>query len=149
MPSLQALRLTADEPGPDRQLVPGEAHGLACKRLRHTGHLEHHAPGLDHCDPALRRALARAHAGLGRFLRVRLVREDVDPDLPATLDLAGHGDTSSLDLAVGDPAAIERLQAVLAVLDVRATLCVAGHAAAMLLAVLDALRLKHQRPPPW
>src|SRR3954453_15966682 len=110
MPSLlDPLGLTAHELGLDWKLVPGEAHGLARQGLRHARHLEHNTPGLDHCDPALGRALAGAHAGLGRLLRVRLVGEDVDPDLPASLDLAGHRDTSSLDLAVGDPAAIERL----------------------------------------
>src|SRR3954447_25393523 len=144
MPSLlDPLGLTGDELRLDRKLVAGKAHGLTGQLLRHARHLEHHAPGLDHCDPALGRALTGAHAGLGRLLRVRLVREDVDPDLAAALDLAGHRDTSSLDLAVGDPAAIDRLQAVLAELDVLTTLGVAGPTAAMLLAVLYALGLKH------
>src|SRR4051812_35309160 len=147
MPSLlDPLGLTGDELRLDRQLMAGEAHGLARQGLRHARHLEHHAPGLDHSDPALGRALTGTHAGLGRLLRVRLVREDVDPDLASTLDLAGHRDTGSLDLAVGDPTAIERLEAVLAVLDVRAAPCISGHAAPMLLAVLDAPRLKQQRP---
>ena len=42
-----------------------------------------HAPVLDHRHPVLGRTLARAHARLGRLLRHRLVREDVDPDLAA------------------------------------------------------------------
>src|SRR3954451_203496 len=150
MPSLlDPLGLTRYELRLHRELVAGQAHRLARQLLRHTRHLEHHAAGLDHRHPALGRALTRAHAGLGGLLRERLVGKDVDPDLPATLDLARHRDTSSLNLAVGDPAAIECLQAVVAVLDVRSALGVAGHPAAMLLAVLDPLRLKHQRPPPW
>ena len=84
----------------DGQLVAGQAHRLAGQRLRHAGELEHHAAGLHHRDPALRRALAGAHAGLGGLLGVGLVGEDVDPDLAATLDLAGHRDTGGLDLAV-------------------------------------------------
>ena len=44
------------------------------------------------------------------FLRARLVREDVDPDLAAALDLARHRDTGRLDLAVRDPAGLERLE---------------------------------------
>ena len=82
--------------------------------LRHAGELEHHAARLDDGDPALRVALAGAHAGLGRLLGEGLVREDVDPHLAATLDLAGHRDTSGLDLAVGQPARLEGLQAVIA-----------------------------------
>src|SRR4051794_27960668 len=117
--SLNALGVASDELGLHRQLVTGEAHGLTGQLLRHARHLEHHAPGLDHCDPALGRALTGTHAGFGRLLRVRLVREDVDPDLAATLDLAGHRDTSSLDLTVGDPTAIQRLEARLAGLHVR------------------------------
>src|SRR6201999_3773183 len=95
-------------------LVAGQAHGLASERLRHAGELEHHATGLDHGDPALRVALAGAHAGLGRLLGDGLVREDVDPHLAATLDLAGHGDTGGLDLPVGQPAGLEGLQPVVA-----------------------------------
>src|SRR6202012_2054000 len=83
----------------------------------HAGQLEHHASGLDDRDPALGRALAGAHAGLGRLLGVGLVRIDIDPDLAAALDLAGHRDTSGLDLTVGQPAGVHRLQAVLAELD--------------------------------
>src|SRR4029434_7565727 len=44
----------------------------------------------------------------------RLVGEDVDPDLAPTLDVAGHGDTGGLDLAVGDPGRLEGLEAVVA-----------------------------------
>ena len=38
----------------------------------------------------------------------------VDPDLAATLDVAGHGDTGGLDLAGGDPPGLEGLDAVVA-----------------------------------
>src|SRR5688572_20022449 len=102
--SKEITALTAHELRLDRQLLPGEAQGLARERLRHAREFEHDAPRLDHGDPALRRALALAHAGLGRLLGERLVGEDVDPDLPAAADLAGHRDTGSLDLAVRDPA---------------------------------------------
>src|SRR6185369_10736946 len=101
---------------------------------------------LDHGDPALGVALPGAHPRLGGLLRVGLVGEDVDPDLAATFDLAGHRDTGGLDLAVGDPAAIDRLQAVLAEGDARVALVVAAHPAAHLFAVLDPFRHQHQRP---
>src|SRR5581483_9645138 len=95
-------------------------------------------------DPAFRRALALAHARLGRLLRVGLVREDVDPDLAAALDLAGHRDTGSLDLAVGDPTGLERLDAVLAEVDVGLTGRVAATAAAVHLPELGLLGQQHQ-----
>src|SRR6185436_11949642 len=99
--------------------------------------------------PALGRALAGAHAGLGGLLGERLVREDVDPDLAATLDLARHGDTSGLDLAVGQPALLEGLQAVLAELDLLLAARQPVATATMLAAELDSLRGEHYRliPP--
>src|SRR5262249_54491138 len=93
----------------DRQLLARKPQRVLRKRLRHSGELEHDATGLDDGDPAFRRALALAHARLRRLLRVRLVREDVDPDLAAALDLARHRDTCGLDLAVRDPPPLQRL----------------------------------------
>src|SRR5258705_11401699 len=112
------------------QLLPGQAQRLFRERLRHTGELEHHAARLDHADPALGRALARAHARLGRLLREALVGEDVDPDLAAALDLARHRDTGRLDLAVRDPAGVDGLEPVVAEPDGRLAAGVAGAAAA-------------------
>src|SRR5690349_4304471 len=126
-----------------------QAHGLAGEVLRHAGELEHHAARLDHGDPAFRVALTGTHAGLGRLLGVGLVREDVDPHLAATLDLAGHRDTSGLDLAVRQPARLDGLQAVLAEVDRLLAAREAMPAPAMDLAELDALGRKHYRliPP--
>src|SRR6187431_118690 len=115
--ALKEISLSLHELRLDGQLHPGEAHGLARERLGHTRELEHDAAGLDHGHPVLGRALAGAHAGLGRLLRHRLVGKDVDPDFPTTLDMARHGNTSRLDLAVGDPARVERLQAVVPEVD--------------------------------
>src|ERR1700754_2958778 len=140
--------LAFDEFRLHRKLVAGEAQRFARQLLGDAGELEHDLARLHHGDPALGVALAGTHAGLGRLLRVRLVREDVDPDLAATFDLAGHRDTSGLDLAVGDPAALDRLDAVLAEGDAAAALGVAAHAATELFAVLDTFRHQHQRPPP-
>ena len=82
------------------------------------------------------------------FLVTGLSGIDVDPDLAATLDLAGHRDTGGLDLAVGEPAGLERLEAVLAELHLGLAARQPGPAPAVLLAVLDALGGQHQRPPP-
>src|SRR3954471_14250455 len=140
--------LSEDELGLHGELAPGEAHRLARQGLWHAGQLEHHAAGLDDGDPTFRVALAGAHAGLRRLLRDGLVRIDVDPHLAATLDLAGHGDTCGLDLAVGEPTALERLQAVLAELHGRLGTGEPADALAVLLAVLDALRGEHYREIP-
>src|SRR4029079_18089308 len=131
--------LSHDELGLDGELVAGQAHRLAGEGLRHAGQLEHHATRLDDGHPALGRALAGAHAGLGRLLGERLVREHVDPNLAATLDLARHGDTSGLDLPVGQPALLEGLQAVLAEGDGLLTAREAVTAAAMQAAELASL----------
>src|SRR5579863_6375651 len=117
MPSSKELFLSLHDLRLHGELLAGEAERLFGERLRNAGKLEHHTAGLDHGDPAFGRALAGAHAGLRRLLREALVRKDVDPDLAAALDLARHRDTSRLDLAVRDPAGIDGLEPVVAVLD--------------------------------
>src|SRR6201994_1351779 len=146
--SLPLGPLTLDEFRLHGKLVARQAERFARQVLGDAGQLEHDLARLDHGDPALGVALAGAHAGLGRLLRVRLVGEDVDPDLAATFDLAGHRDTSGLDLTVGEPTALDRLEPVLAEGNGAAALGVAAHAAAELFAVLDPFRHQHQRPPP-
>ena len=71
-------------------------------------------PGLTTATQASRGALPLAHARFGGLLRDRLVREEPDPDLAAALDEAGDRDAARFDLARGDPAVLERLQAEVA-----------------------------------
>src|SRR6266567_7642333 len=106
--------LTLDELALHGQLVHGTPQRLPGDRLRHAGQLEHDPPGLDVGDPPFRCALTRAHPRLGRLLGQRPVRVDGDPDLPATPDVPGHRDTSSLDLPVGHVRVLDCLDAVLA-----------------------------------
>src|SRR3954452_17575269 len=127
-----------------RQLVAREAKRLLRKRLRHAGELEHHAARLHDGDPRLGRALALAHARLGRLFRNRLVGEDVDPDLAAALDLARHRDTRGLDLAVRHPRDAGRLQAEVAELHGVLALRHTAPAAALLLAELRFLGEQHR-----
>src|SRR5690349_15076663 len=134
--AFKEVRLPLHELRLQRQLLGGEAQRLLGERLRHAGELEHHLARLDDRHPALGRALAAAHAGLGRLLRERLVREQVDPDLAAAADLAGHRDAGRLDLPVGDPAGLERLDPVLAELHGRLAAAQPGLAPAVLLAML-------------
>src|SRR5205823_1598392 len=129
------------------QLVAGEPQRLARERLGDARELEHHAARLHDRDPALRRALPRAHPRLRGLLRERLVREDVDPDLAAALDLARHRDAGGLDLPVRQPAGVERLQPVLAELHLGLALRGAGPPAAMVLAELRLLREQHGLGP--
>src|SRR6059036_2190415 len=124
--------------------MAGEAHRVLRQVLRDAGELKHHLAGLDDRYPALGVALAGAHAGLGRLLGDRLVREDADPDLPAALDMAGHGAAGSLDLPVRHPRGLHRLQAEVAERDGGALRGDALAAAAVHLAVLDALGDQHQ-----
>src|SRR3954466_12890798 len=135
--SLHDLRLHGE-------LLAGPAERLLGEGLGHAGELEHHSPRLGHADPALGRALAGAHAGLGRLLREALVGEDVDPDLAAALDLACHRDTSRLDLAVRDPAGVHGLEAIVAVLDDGLARGSAAPAAAVDFPELRLLRHQHQ-----
>src|SRR5690606_36456011 len=86
-----------------RKLRRGQLERTTRDRLRHALELEHHATGLHDCHPLLRIALPLPHPGLRRLLRDRLVREDADPDLTATPDVARHRDTGRFDLPVRDP----------------------------------------------
>src|SRR4029453_10744293 len=141
--ALKEIRLSFHELRLDRELRPGKAERLLRERLRNAGELEHHAARLHDCNPVLRGALAGPHARLGRLLRRRLVGEDVDPDLASALDLPRHRDSRSLDLAVGDPPVLERLEAEVTELHGRLALRGAPPAASLVLAVLRLLRQKH------
>src|SRR4029079_10036458 len=123
--ALKEISLSLHELRFDAELHPGETHGLASERLGHTGELEHDAAGLDHGHPVLGRALAGAHAGLGGLLRHRLVWGDVEPNRACALDVARHCETSGLDLRVGDPPGVERLEAEVPEVDLLLALGVA------------------------
>src|SRR5690606_42158034 len=85
---------------------------------------------------------------LERLLRDGLIREDADPDLTTTLDVAGHRDTRSLDGSIRDPATGQRLKAVVAERHRVATVGFAAHAALHLLPILDPPGSQHGRCPP-
>ena len=83
------------------------------------------------------------HASLGRLLGDGLIGEDRDVDTTATLHVAGHGNTSGLDLTVGDPMGLESLDTKLAEMQLGITLGLALHGATLHLAVKNTLRGKH------
>ncbi len=124
-------------------LAAASRNASRAKRLVHAVHLVQHLAGLDLGHEVLRVALAVAHAHLGRLLGDRLVREDADPDAPAALDVARHRAARGLDLARGQAAAADRLQAVLAEADLVAACGNALVAALLLLAVFASSWLQH------
>src|SRR5919106_547422 len=137
----------SDELRLDRELVGGALDGLAGHGLRDPGQLEHDPSGLHHRHPEFGVPLTRAHAGLGRLLRHRLVRKDVDPHLPAAADVPRHGHPRRLDLPVADPPRLHGHQAVVAEVHVGAPLGLATHPAPLLLPMLHLLRLQHHASP--
>src|SRR5262249_29900881 len=145
--AFKEIRLPLHELRLERELLPGEAERLLRERLRNAGELEHDAARLHDRDPPLGRALAGAHAGLRRLLGEGLVREEVDPDLPAPPDLAGGCDTGGLDLPVGDPTGLDGLQPEVAELDRRLALRVSGPPTTVVAAELRLPRHQHQASP--
>src|SRR5262245_60096353 len=103
-----------DEAGLDRELRGGERQSLARDLDRDAVDLEHAAPGLDPAHPQLRGALALAHAHLERLLRYRYVGKPPDPHPAGALHVPRHRPPRGLDLARGDAIGLDRLEAVLA-----------------------------------
>src|SRR5579883_2866376 len=129
------LAEAGDEPGADRQLGRGERHRLDGHLARDAVHLEHDPSRMDAAAPELGRALAGAHAHLGRLLRDRHVGEDADPHAPHALDVARDRAPRRLDLARGDAARLDRLEPVGAEIERRSARGQALDAALVLLAV--------------
>src|SRR5215211_6745742 len=131
------------DPALHRELVDRTPQRLTGDRLVRVGELEEQTTRLHVGDPPLRRTLTGTHAGLGRLLRQRTVRVDVDPHLAATLDVPGHRDTSRLDLAVRHVRRLQRLDAEFAERDPGAALGGPVTIRVVLLAVLDPARDQH------
>src|SRR5215211_287530 len=131
------------DPALHRELVDRTPQRLTGDRLVRVGELEEHTTRLHVGDPPLRRTLTGTHAGLGRLLRQRTVRVDVDPHLAATLDVPGHRDTSRLDLAVRHVRRLQGLDAELAERHLGAALGGAVTVRVVLLTVLDPARDQH------
>src|SRR6478735_1121000 len=126
-----------------RQLVDRQAQGLASYLFTDTGEFEENPARLDVGDPPFRRTLTGTHAGFGRLLGQGTVRVDVDPDLTATLDVAGHRNTGRFDLTVGDVCRAQSLDTPLAERDLGAARSSAGTTRVVLLTVLDSTWDKH------
>src|SRR4029077_17495839 len=101
---------TGHELGLDPDLLRGQAKPLLGRHLVHALHLVHDPAGLDHRDPELRVALALAHPVLGRLLGHRLFGGSAGERSPPPVDAAGERHPRRLDLTVGHPARLERLE---------------------------------------
>ena len=101
----------------------GKTQCFAGGLLSDAGDLKHNAARFYHGYPVLQGAFSGTHTGLSRFCGYRFVREDLDPDFTATLDITGHGYTGSLDLVGFDPAGLSGYQAELSVVN-----CIASQA---------------------
>src|SRR5450432_122617 len=95
------------------QLRRRESHGALRRLPVDAFQLEHDAPRLDHRHPTLGRALSLSHSRFRGLLRHRLVGEDANPHLAAALDVTRERHAGRLDLPVGYPPRLERLQSVL------------------------------------
>src|SRR6185437_13917628 len=137
-------RLAFDALRRNRKLVSRRPHGFASHIRPHAFHFEQDFARPDDRHPFFGSALSLTHTGFSGLLRDRLVREEPDPDLSATLDEAGHRNTRGFDLPRGDPAAFHRLQPVFAERNRRSAPRLARHATALLLAVLNFLGHQHK-----
>src|SRR5690606_2054465 len=135
--------LPRDKLGLNRQLVGSQAHGLAGDFFADTLHLEHDGAGLYFGGKEFGAALTATHLYFQRFAGNRGVRADADPNLTATLDVAGHSLTGGLDLAAGDALVTLGLEGELAVSDVVTLGGRAVNAAFAYLAVLGSVRNQH------
>src|SRR3954447_1761749 len=143
----QALAQAGDDLGLDRQLFCGAGKGFLRDRAGHTVQLEQDPSRLDASDPEFGRALARAHADLGRLRAHRNVREDSDPKATGALHVTRDRAARGLDLTRGDPLRLHGLEAECAEVELGPALGVAVDAAFEGFAELGALGLQHDLNP--
>src|SRR5437868_1905226 len=139
----QALAQARDDLGLDRQLFRRALERCLGERAGHAIQFEQDAAGLHPSDPEFGRALARAHADLGRFRAHRHVREHADPEAPRALDVARDRAARRLNLTRGDALRLHRLQTEGAEVELGPALGIAMDAALEGLAELGALGLQH------
>ena len=121
----------------------GKTESFTSNILGDAADLEHNLLVLHNGHPGLGCALTGTHTNTKSLLGNGLIREDLDPDLTATLGVTGHGHTSGLDLVAGDPAGLQSLDPVVAVGDLVTAGGGAGHAATLHLAVFDSFGHQH------
>src|SRR5262245_33407265 len=133
-----------DEARLHRQLGGAEAQRLACGFLVDAVDLKHDTAGLHPAGPVVDRALAFAHADLGRLGRHRYIREHPDPHPALALHFTRNRAAGRLDLASGDAVRFHRLQSEATEIQIGAALGDTVDAALELLAEPCALWLQHR-----
>jgi hypothetical protein len=83
----------------------------------------------------LRSAFAGTHTDTERLGSNRLIREDFDPYITATLHVASHRNTGGFNLVAGDPAGFFGLDSPFTIGNLIAAGSSAGHTATLYLAV--------------
>src|SRR5450432_1227022 len=124
-----------------------QTHCLGSIRHRYAFHFKQNLARTHHANPVVGSAFAFTHTGFGRLLGNGLVRKQTDPDFAATLHETGHGHAAGFDLPVGDPARLEHFQSEISESQLAATPCLAAHASALLLAILNFLWHQHKISP--
>ena len=71
---------------------------LSCDLFGYSRDLEHNTSGLNYCYPELCCSFTGTHSGFSGLCCNGLIREDLDPNLTATLNVTGHGNTGCLYL---------------------------------------------------
>ncbi len=125
-----------------------ETHGLAGFRLGHAGDLEETRPGLTTATQYSGEPLPepiRVSAGFDvTGLSGKILIQTWPPRLMKSID----GDTGRFDLVAGDPDRFQGLKAIFAIADEVTAGGLAGHPAAVLSSVFNALWKQHQASPP-
>ena len=91
------------------ELLCGEAQCFLGDIKAHAVNLDEDATGMNGSHITGDITFTFTHADIGRLAGVGLVREDAEPDLTLALHVTCHGDTGGLDLAGGDPLALQGL----------------------------------------
>jgi hypothetical protein len=100
---------TNDKLSSDGKFLSGKAQSLLGDIKAHAVDLDEDATGVNGSDVTSHITFTFTHADVGRLACVRLVGEDAQPDLTLALHVTCHGDTGCLDLASGDPLALQSL----------------------------------------
>jgi hypothetical protein len=100
---------TNDKLSSHGELLSGEAQGFLSDIIAHTVDLDEDATGMNGSDITCHITFTFTHADIGRLASIGLVGENAQPDLTLTLHVTCHGDTGGLDLASGDPLALQSL----------------------------------------
>jgi hypothetical protein len=100
---------TNDKLSSHGELLSGEAQCFLGDIKAHTVDLDEDATGMNGSDVTCNITFTFTHADIGRLASIGLVGEYAEPDLSLALHVTCHGDTGGLDLASGDPLALQGL----------------------------------------